>query len=249
VLDAAAPLSVRIAATRTGLPLALRDICIAFAETGRAPRVVLDVPALDIAGGAQVAICGPSGSGKTTLLNVLAGIEHSQRGTVHWGAVDVGAMSSSAADCWRRETLGLVFQQFHLFPGMSALDNVLLPLRFDRFAIASADVEHACDLLDRVAVAQHARIERLSRGEMQRVAVARALVKSPAIVLADEPTASLDRDTAVIVADLLCRLCREQHATLVVVTHDAILAGRLDRQFALGASHATPAADITASVS
>ena len=249
VLDAAAPSSVRVAATRAGLPLALRDICVAFAETGRAPRVVLDVPAMDIAGGAQVAICGPSGSGKTTLLNVLAGIERAQRGTVHWGAVDVGAMSSGAADRWRRETLGLVFQQFHLFPGMSALDNVLLPLRFDRFAVASADAERARELLDRVGVADHARVERLSRGEMQRVAVARSLVKSPAIVLADEPTASLDRDTAGLVADLLCRLCREQHATLVVVTHDAALAERLDRQFALGAPRAARTVDIAASTS
>jgi putative ABC transport system ATP-binding protein len=154
---------------------------------------------------------------------------------VRWGAFDVGAMSPRAADRWRLDTLGLVFQQFHLFPGMSALDNVLLPLRFDRFAVASVHVERARELLDRVAVVRHARVERLSRGEMQRVAVARALVKAPAIVLADEPTASLDRDTAAVVADLLCRLCREQHATLVVVTHDAALAGRLDCQLTLGA--------------
>jgi putative ABC transport system ATP-binding protein len=218
---------------RAGLPLALRDLRVAFAESDRAPRVVLDIPELDIAGGGQVAICGPSGSGKTTLLNVLAGIELPQRGTVRWGGVELGAMRSRAADRWRRETLGLVFQQFHLFPGLSALDNVLLPLHFDRFAIAPADREHASELLERVSVPASRRVERLSRGEMQRVAVARALLKAPSVVLADEPTASLDRDTGGVVADLLLRMCREQHATLVVVTHDATLADRFDRQFTL----------------
>jgi putative ABC transport system ATP-binding protein len=235
VLEAAARSSPRVAAMRAGLPLELRDVRVAFVDEHNGPRVVLDIPALDITGGGQVAICGPSGSGKTTLLNVLAGIELAQRGTVRWGGIQVEALSPREGDRWRRQTLGLVFQQFHLFPGMSALDNVLLPLRFDRFAIARADRERGRELMERVGVTASARVERLSRGEMQRVAVARALVKAPAIVLADEPTASLDRDTAVVITDLLCRLCREQHATLVVVTHDAALAERLDRQYALGA--------------
>jgi putative ABC transport system ATP-binding protein len=234
-LVAGARADLRVPAMHAGLPLALRNVRLTYEEPDRAPRVVLDIPALDIAGGEQVAICGPSGSGKTTLLNVMAGIERAQRGTVRWGAVDVAAMSPRAGDRWRRATLGLVFQQFHLFPGLSALDNVLLPLRFDRFAIDPAQRDRAGELLGRVDVSAKARVERLSRGEMQRVAVARALVQAPAIVLADEPTASLDRDTAGIVADLLCRLCRERHATLVVVTHDAALAERLDRQFALTA--------------
>jgi len=225
--------AARVAPIRAGLPLALRDLRVEFADANRAPRIVLDIPALDIAGGGQLAICGPSGSGKTTLLNVLAGIEHPRRGTVRWGGVELGAIRPRAADRWRRETLGLVFQQFHLFPGLSALDNVLLPFRFDRFAIAPANRDRASDLLERVSVAATRRVERLSRGEMQRVAVARALVKAPAVVLADEPTASLDRDTGVVVADLLLQMCREQHATLVVVTHDATLADRFDRQLAL----------------
>jgi putative ABC transport system ATP-binding protein len=229
----ATPDAARVSTMHAGLALALRDLRVAFAEPDRAPRVVLDIPELDIAAGGQVAICGPSGSGKTTLLNVLAGIEYPQRGTVRWGGVELGAIRSRAADRWRRETLGLVFQQFHLFSGLSALENVLLPLRFDRFAIAPADRERANELLERVSVPASRRVERLSRGEMQRVAVARALLKAPAVVLADEPTASLDRDTGGVVADLLLRMCREQHATLVVVTHDATLADRFDRQFAL----------------
>jgi putative ABC transport system ATP-binding protein len=230
---AAARAAPQVGASSGGLALALRDVRVTFAEPGRNPRLVLDLPVLDIAGGRQVAICGPSGSGKTTLLQVLAGIELPQVGTVRWGAVDVAALSPRAADGWRRATLGLVFQQFHLFPGLSAVDNVLLPLRFDRFAITSENRARAGELLDRVGVRAGARVERLSRGEMQRVAVARALVKAPAIVLADEPTASLDRATAGRVADLLCRLCREERATFVAVTHDAVLAERLDRQFTL----------------
>jgi ABC-type lipoprotein export system ATPase subunit len=119
-LVAGARADLRVPAMHAGLPLALRNVRVAYEEPDRAPRVVLDIPALDIAGGEQVAVCGPSGSGKTTLLNVMAGIERAQRGTARWGAVDVAAMSPRAGDRWRRATLGLVFQQFHLFPGLSA---------------------------------------------------------------------------------------------------------------------------------
>jgi putative ABC transport system ATP-binding protein len=231
-----------------GLPLALRDVEVAFAESRRTPRVVLDIPSLEIPAGGQVAVCGPSGSGKTTLLHVLAGIERARRGSIRWGAVDVGAMSPRNADRWRRDTLGLVFQQFHLFPGMSALANVLLPLRFDRLVVDAQSRARARALLEAVGVPANARVERMSRGEMQRVAVARALVKAPAIVLADEPTASLDRITAGVVADLLCRLCRERHATLVLVTHDLALAARLDRQLTL-ASHRLARSDALAAAS
>ena len=231
--DAAVQAAPRVSAITAGLPLSLRNLRVAFEEPRRAPRVVLDIPALDFPAGSQVAICGPSGSGKTTLLNALAGIERAQRGTIRWGAVDVGTLSPRAADRWRRHTLGLVFQQFHLFPGLSAQENVLLPHYFDRFALHAGLRAQAIELLERVGVPPGARVERLSHGEMQRVALARALVRAPAIVLADEPTASLDRDTGAFVAELLCRLCRERRATLLIVTHDAALADRLDRQFVL----------------
>ena len=208
--------------THAGLTLDARGLRAAFAERGRAPRIILDVRAFRVDGGSQVAICGPSGSGKTTLLHLFA---------VRWGEVDVTALSERVVDLWRRETVGLVFQQFHLFPGMSALENVLLPLRFDRWSIDAAIRARALKLLERVGVLPDSDATRLSRGELQRVAVARALLRKPAIVLADEPTGSLDRDTANIVADLLSSMCRSVNATLVVTTHDPSFARRLDHAY------------------
>lgn len=215
--------------TYSGLTLDARGLRVAFRDRDRVPRVLLDVREFRVDGGDQVAICGPSGSGKTTLLHLFAGLERPQRGIVRWGEVEVTALSEPVADVWRRETVGLVFQQFHLFPGLSALENVLLPLRFDRWSIAPALRVRALKLLERVGVRPDGDAAGLSRGELQRVAVARALLRKPAIVLADEPTASLDRDTANIVADLLSSMCRSVNATLVVATHDPSFASRLDQ--------------------
>ena len=217
--------------THSGLPLELQSLRATFAERGRAPREILDVRHLRLDGGAQVAICGPSGSGKTTLLHLVAALLRPRRGIIRWGDVEVTALTERIADRWRRETVGLVFQEFHLFPGLSALENVLLPLRFDRCSIEPASRSRALKLLDRVGVGPGEDVAALSRGEQQRVAVARALLRKPAIVLADEPTASLDRETANIVADLLSSMCRAAGATLLVTTHDAALAGRLDATY------------------
>ena len=214
-----------------GLSLEIASLRVAFADRGRMPRLVLDVPSLTVRGKTQVALCGPSGSGKTTLLNLLAGLERPQRGTVRWSGVELTAMSQRALDRWRRETVGLVFQQFHLFPGLSALDNVLLPLRFTLWSIAPEFKRRALDLLEIVGVPSQGKLQALSRGELQRIAVARALLLRPAIVLADEPTASLDGDTGRLVADLLCTLCREIGTTLIIATHDVSLAHRLDESY------------------
>jgi len=217
--------------TYAGLPLDARGLRAAFAERGRAPRSILRVRHLHVDGGSQVAICGPSGSGKTALLNVLAGLERPWHGVVRWGEVEVTALPECVADRWRRETVGLVFEQFHLFPGLSALENVLLPLRFDRWSIDPPMRARALKLLDRVGVRPNGDVVDLPRGELQRVALARALVRKPAIVLADEPTASLDRDRANVAADLLSSMCRNINATLVVTTHDPMVASRLDRAY------------------
>ena len=159
---------------------------------------------------------------------MVAALMRPQRGIVRWGEVETSALPERIADLWRRETLGLVFQQFHLFPGLSAFENVVLPLRFDRWSIEPSLQSRALKLLDRVGVRPEGDVAALSRGEQQRVAVARALLRKPAIVLADEPTASLDRETANVVADLLSTMCRAAGATLLVMTHDPALAGRLD---------------------
>jgi putative ABC transport system ATP-binding protein len=213
--------------TTAGLPLRLRGIAVEFADRDGAARRVLDIAEFDLAAGTHAAVCGASGSGKTTLLHVLAGIELPQQGSVQWGAVEVTALAPAAADRWRRETVGFVFQHFHLFPGVSALENVLLSYRFDRWSVPSAARERAAMLLDRVGVRKTADVGSLSRGEAQRVAVARALVREPAIILADEPTASLDATTARDVGDLLVELCTASGATLIVATHDTRLASTL----------------------
>jgi len=217
--------------TYSGLTLEVHRLRAAFAERGRAPREILGVRHFRVDGGAQVAICGPSGTGKTTLLHLVAALMRPQRGIVRWGEIEVTALPERAADLWRRETVGLVFQQFHLFPGLSAFENVVLPLRFDHWSIEPAFQSRALKLLDRVGVRPDGDVASLSRGEQQRVAVARALLRKPAIVLADEPTASLDRETANIVADLLSTMCRAAGATLLVTTHDPALAGRLDATY------------------
>ena len=215
----------------SGLGLRVCAVEVVLADRGGERRMVLDVEDFRVEPGTHVAICGPSGSGKTTLLHVLAGIERPSRGTVHWGAVEVTALASHVADRWRRETLGFVFQQFHLFAGLSALQNVLLPLRFDRWQVPDTIRIRALRLLNELRVRPHADVSALSRGEAQRVTVARALIREPAIVLADEPTASLDAQAARTVADLLAGLCRDAGATLIVATHDPGLAARLDRTF------------------
>lgn len=179
-------------------------------------------------GGEQVALCGPSGCGKTSLLNVLAGLLKPVSGSIRWDNVEITSMAVRQQDAWRRDQLGLVFQQFHLFPYLSALENVLLPTRFTAIRPSAAQRERAQSLLARVGVRASADIAVLSRGEQQRVAVARALLSQPRVVLADEPTASLDHDTAQMVASMLRELCREQRTTLIVATHDREIASTFD---------------------
>ncbi len=179
---------------------------------------------------------GPSGSGKSTLINLLVGLERPARGSVRWGDTDLAALSEARRDAFRAAHIGLVMQDFHLFPGLSALENVLLPARFRRLALDRAIRRRAEALVARVGLGRPGqRIETMSRGEMQRVAVARALVMQPSVLVADEPTASLDAAAGAIVADLLVDLAAEAGATLIAVTHDAALADRLDRRLGLAA--------------
>ncbi|WP_036744992.1 ATP-binding cassette domain-containing protein [Paracoccus sp. N5] len=193
----------------------------------------LAVPELRIAAGAMVAVAGPSGSGKSTLVNVLTGLERPAHGAVRWGGTDIAALSEGARDRWRGAHVGLVMQDFHLFPGLSALDNVLLPARMAR-AADRALVARAADLLAGMGLDRpRQRIETMSRGEMQRVAIARALLRRPGIIVADEPTASLDATTGEVIAGLLIGLARDSGATLIVVTHDPALVQRLPRRIAL----------------
>ena len=137
-------------------------------------------------------------------------------------------------DRWRAATIGLVMQEFHLFPGLSALDNVLLPARLESRRLAAGLKRRAIELLERTGIARHGQmIDTLSRGEMQRVALARALVRRPPVVVADEPSASLDEDSGAAVGDLLVELAGENLATLIVVSHDERLIRRMRRRIDL----------------
>jgi putative ABC transport system ATP-binding protein len=194
---------------------------------------VLSIDALEIAAGSRVALTGGSGSGKSTLLNIIAGLERVRTGEVIWGGQDIARLSEGRRDRWRAENIGLVMQDFHLFAGLSALDNVLLPARLSR--VSTPDLmKRAHELIETVGLKRPGQpVETMSRGEMQRVAIARALLRKPGIIIADEPTASLDLENGEAVGDLLLSVAAGAGSTLVVATHDQRMIERLDRRIAL----------------
>jgi putative ABC transport system ATP-binding protein len=212
------------------LDLRLENASVSYAGLG-AP--VLDIPLLEISAGERVAVTGPSGSGKSTLVNIITGLARPRTGRVLWKGVDIAALPEAARDRWRSQNVGLVMQEFHLFAGLSAIENVLLPARLR--LLASADVkQRAHDLLDRVGLKQHQQpIETMSRGEMQRVAVARALLRKPGVLIADEPTASLDLDSGSVVIDHLLALAQAEKAAIIAISHDERLIARMDRRIRL----------------
>ncbi|WP_421592749.1 ABC transporter ATP-binding protein [Shinella sp. M27] len=194
---------------------------------------VLSIPRLHLPASGQLAVTGASGSGKSTLVNAITGLETATSGSVFWGETNISALSAGRRDAFRAAHIGLVMQDFHLFPGLSAFENVVLPARLSR-RLTPAIRERALHLLETTGIARPSQlIETLSRGEMQRVAVARALLSKPGVIVADEPTASLDRRTGEEVSELIVRLARQEGATLVVVTHDPVLMERLEQRIVL----------------
>jgi len=195
---------------------ALRD------ATARVPR------------GRKVAIIGRSGSGKSTLLHLAAGIDRPTAGRVVLLGRDIASLDERERTLVRRDTIGLVFQFFHLLPHLSLRDNVLLPcwIAGDRSSPAE---DRALELLDRVGLRARAAdpVQKLSGGEMQRVAICRALVRRPPLLLADEPTGNLDDENGRIVMDQLLKLAADEGSTLVYVTHSLELAGLADETWRL----------------
>lgn len=222
---------------RRGLPLAVEDLRLSYPMADGRDLAVLDIPAWRLAAGAAIGISGASGSGKTSLLHLLAGIERPTSGRVRWGDTDISALPEAARDRWRRLHVGLVFQEFHLIPGMSAEDNVLMPAWLDHVRAPGRLKARAAALIEAVGLADRRRqpVGLLSRGQQQRVALARALLRDPPVILADEPTASLDRAGAMRVADLLLDLVGRSGASLIVISHDPALLDRLPRQIRLAA--------------
>ncbi len=188
---------------------------------------------LTAAAGESIAITGPSGSGKSTLLHILGALEPPTRGRVRIGGRDPFALNEAELARFRNRYVGFIFQDHHLLPQCSALENVLVPTLVERGA---GDVlARAKALLARVGLADRMdhRPSELSGGERQRVAVARALINRPALLLADEPTGSLDPRTAAAVADLLLEIHREEGAVLIAVTHSRALADRFAVRYEL----------------
>ena len=206
---------------------------------------VVDIAALVVEPGEIVAITGPSGSGKTTLAYLLTGIEPARAGSIVWGSTELVGLAEAARDAWRRDHVGFVFQDFHLLPGLSIERNVVIGAYFEALRPPAALWARASGLLRRVAVPTDGRrITELSRGEQQRVAVARALVRQPPLLVADEPTASLDPASGALVIELLVMGARELGATLLMVTHDPALLDRAERILRLEAGRLVEPASI-----
>ena len=187
---------------------------------------------LDLPVSKTVGVMGPSGSGKTTLLMVLGGLEKPTSGSVEVAGTALGGLSEDALATFRRDNIGIVFQNFHLIPTMTALENVAIPLEFAGHKDAFKKAEEAL-----VSVGLKDRIKhypgQLSGGEQQRVAIARAFVTTPRLILADEPTGNLDAETGKKVMALMFDMTRKHGTTLILITHDAALAETCDMQVRL----------------
>jgi len=207
--------------------LALADLRKSFLSPEGERVEIVNVPAFALAAGEQLALRGESGSGKTTFLNLIAGILAADSGRVSLDGVEMTALSESKRDRLRADKLGYIFQTFNLLQGYTVLENVVLGMSFGP---RGADRAHAREVLRRVGL-EH-RLDhfprQLSTGQQQRVAVARALANRPKLVLADEPTGNLDRKHARESLALIREVCREQDATLLLVSHDEEVLGQFE---------------------
>lgn len=213
--------------------IAMHGVTKTYQRGGETLRV-LDGLDLEIASGDFVALMGPSGSGKSTILNVVGGLDKPDSGTIEVAGVNVTGMSAKKLPAWRAEHIGFVFQAFNLVPVLTAMENVMLPLLLTPLSAKERrkQAEFALEIVGLADRAGH-RPRELSGGQEQRVAIARALATDPDIVLADEPTGDLDRDSADAVMDLLLRLNEELGKTFLVVTHDAMVGERAKRTLQL----------------
>lgn len=204
---------------------------------------ILSIPALAIHRGEHVFIKGPSGSGKTTLLNLLGGLILPRRGTIQVLGQSLGQLSGAARDRFRAEHIGFVFQMFNLIPYLSLIDNTLLPCRFsgrrkERALANSTNLEEEARRLLRhleldTDELEHKPVTRLSMGQQQRVAVARALIGRPELIIADEPTSALDQEARSRFLDLLFQEAKDAGATILFVSHDGTLEHRFTRHMPL----------------
>ncbi|MBI4424615.1 MAG: ABC transporter ATP-binding protein [Elusimicrobia bacterium] len=213
--------------------LRLEEVSKEFRSGGRLLRVLHEVD-LSVQAGETLAVTGPSGSGKSTLLAVMAGLDRPSSGRVTFEGAVISDYDEERLAAWRRRHLGFVFQSFRLIASLTALENVALPLELAGSAPEEA-ARRASELLAALGVDGRGRHlpHQLSGGEQQRVAIARAYIHGPSLILADEPTGSLDRDTAARVLDALFEANARHRTALVVVTHDPAVAARASRSVSL----------------
>jgi ABC-type lipoprotein export system ATPase subunit len=208
--------------------LEIRELVKSFSQPDGSELRILDVPEFDLGAGEQVVVVGRSGCGKTTLLHVVAGISRPTSGRVKIDGWDLAIMEEAEVDRFRAERIGYVYQTFNLLPGFTALENVLLGMTF---GAVRPEKDRARYLLDRVGLSHRLthKPTKLSVGEQQRVAVARALANRPQLLLADEPTANIDVGNQQMVIDLLRETCREEKVALILVTHAPEVAEQFKR--------------------
>jgi ABC-type lipoprotein export system ATPase subunit len=209
--------------------LQFSEVYLTYPADGGRERPVLHGVSLDVSGGRAAALVGRSGSGKSTLLHLAAGIMIPTSGKVILAGRDLGALNEKERTMQRRVSVGQVFQFFHLLPHLTVAENIALPGWIAGLPGSESRLR-AAELLDKVELGDRAAdpVGQLSGGEMQRVAICRALFHRPAVVLADEPTGSLDDQTGLLVMDLLLDLVRDENAALLYVTHSRELAGKAD---------------------
>ena len=207
--------------------VAVKDVHLTL-QSGAGPVDILRGIDISIGMGETVSVVGPSGSGKSTMMMIMAGLERPTRGSVEIAGYELTEMSEDALALFRRDHVGIVFQDFHLIPTMTALENVAIPLEFSGRADAFKGAKYGLEAVGLGHRLTHYPAQ-LSGGEQQRVALARALSTEPKLLLADEPTGNLDTATGSQIMDLLFGLGEQRGATLVLISHDESLAARCDR--------------------
>jgi lipoprotein-releasing system ATP-binding protein len=215
--------------------LHLTDVCKTYPTAAGEGRLdVLKNISLTLQAGDAAAIIGPSGSGKSTLLNIMGGLDRPSSGEALLENQDLGALSDAEIAAVRNQKIGFIFQSHHLLPQCSVLENVLVPCLAQGKAKPD-QIDRAKSLLDQVGLSErsHHRPGQLSGGESQRVAVVRALINQPVLLLADEPTGALDQENSDRLADLMITLNQDHNLALVLVTHSAELAGKMKRTYRL----------------
>jgi len=217
--------------TSNHLAITLQGVTKAFSLGDGQELEALNIPALELPAASYTVLKGPSGSGKTTLLNLVAGITTPTSGQIWLASTDIFALPEARRDRFRAEHIGYVFQTFNLLAPLTALENVLLAMMFTGKLPKRHQRQRAASMLSRLGLGARLshRPQQLSRGEQQRVAIARALVNEPPVILADEPCASLDPRTAQAVMAEFLVICREDHKTVLLVSHEENVLQGADR--------------------